>query len=732
MARWLYRLGQAAYHRRWWVVGVWLVLVATVITLGSAFGGTLTNQITIPGIESQRASDLLAAQFPAANGGTLRTVFAAPNGGNLNDQAAQSAITTSLNAAGKVNGVINVSSLTVSPKGTVGFADVLFVQPPEQVPDAEKNAVKSAMQPAQSAGLEVEYGGSAETTDTQVGGPGEIIGVIVAAIVLFITLRALIAAGLPILTAIVGVAIGMLGVQFLARFVTLPNTTTALSTMIGLAVGIDYALFIVSRHREQLSDPNMSVGESIGRAIGTAGSAVVFAGLTVVIALSALSAARIPFLTAMGLAAAGTVASAVIVALTLVPALLGFMGERVRPRANQVVETQTPEKPSRHSSFWGRWGQLIQRAPAVVLVIGAALLLVMSIPVLHMRLGLPSNETQPTGRTLHKSYELLTQGFGPGFNATIIFVVDARNIPADQRDAVATQVSQTIGKDPDVANATPPTFNQAHSVAIVSVVPKTGPDDDATTNLVNRLRAAPERLVTQAGGDAYVTGMTAAAIDISAKLAAALPLFIGIIVILAMLLLLIAFRSIIVPIKAVAGFLLSIGASMGLTVLVFQDGHLIGLFQVAAAAPIVSFIPILLIGILFGLAMDYEVFLVSRMREHFHHSDDPEEAVLGGLSQSGRVVCAAALIMSSVFAGFLFTQDPIIKSIAFALTVGVLIDAFVVRMTLVPAVMLLLGRVAWQLPSWLHQSLPHVDIEGASLPRRREQREATVSAETTT
>ena len=237
---------------------------------------------------------------------------------------------------------------------------------------------------------------------------------------------------------------------------------------------------------------------------------------------------------------------------------------------------------------------------------------------------------QPTGRTLHKSYELLTQGFGPGFNATIIFVVDARNIPADQRDAVATQVSQTIGKDPDVANATPPTFNQAHSVAIVSVVPKTGPDDDATTNLVNRLRAAPERLVTQAGGDAYVTGMTAAAIHISAKLAAALPLFIGIIVILANVLLLIAFRSIIVPIKAVAGFLLSIGASMGLTVLVFQDGHLIGLFQVAAAAPIVSFIPILLIGILFGLAMDYEVFLVSRMREHFHHSDDSEEAVLGG------------------------------------------------------------------------------------------------------
>ena len=727
MARWLYRLGTAAFHRRWWVVSVWVLLVVAVVSLGSAFGGTLTSQITIPGIESQRASDLLGAQFPAANGGTLRAVFAAPNGGNLNDQAAQTAIKNSLTAAGNVNGVINVSSLTVSPQGAVAFADVLFAQPPEQVPNSEKNAVQSAMQPARAAGLEVEYGGSAETTSSAVGGPGEIIGVVVAAIVLFITLRVLIAAGLPILTAIVGVAIGLLGVQFLARFVTLPNTTTALATMIGLAVGIDYALFIVSRHREQLSDPNMSVSESIGRAIGTAGSAVVFAGLTVVIALSALSAARIPFLTAMGLAAAGTVAIAVIVALTLVPALLGFMGERVRPRGNQPVESATAAKPSSHPSVWGRWGHLIRRAPSIVLVVGAALLLAMSIPVLHMRLGLPSNETEPTGSTLHKSYELLTQGFGPGFNAAIIFVVDARDIPTDQRNAVATHVANMIRQDSDVATATPPTFNQAQSVAIVSVVPKTGPDDDATTNLVQRLRAAPEHLVTQAGGVAYVTGMTAAAIDISAKLSAALPLFIGIIVVLAMLLLLIAFRSIVVPVKAVAGFLLSIGASMGLTVLVFQDGHLIGLFQVAAAAPIVSFIPILLIGILFGLAMDYEVFLVSRMREHFHHFNDSEEAVVGGLSQSGRVVCAAALIMSSVFAGFLFTQDPIIKSIAFALTVGVLIDAFVVRMTLVPAVMLLVGRVAWRLPSWLHRALPHVDIEGASLSRRTPERVAVSS-----
>ena len=717
MARWLYGLGRFTARRHWWVLAAWVAIIATVVTLGTTLGGTLTSQITIPGIESQQAADLLAAQFPAANGGTLRVVFNAPNGGALASSDAQAAIKQSLDAASKVPGVIHVTSPTISPNGTIGFADVIFAQPPEQVPASAKNAVMDAMQPARAVGLQVEFTGSAMTNQSQVGGPGEIIGVIVAAIVLFITLRTLIAAGLPLVTAFVGVGIGMLGVQFLAGFLTLPSTTTALSTMLGLAVGIDYALFIVSRHRIQLANPNMSVTESIGRAIGTAGVAVVFAGLTVVIALSALSAARIPFLTAMGLAAAATVATAVIVALTLLPAILSIAGERIRPHGTVDSDSAEAEWPPRHPSVWGKWGQIIQRAPGAVLIVGSVLLLVASIPVLNLRLGLPSNETLPATSTQHKAYELLTQGFGPGFNATIIYVIDARGITADQRNAVATQVAGAIQQDPDVAAVTPPTFNQDQTVAIVSVVPKSGPDADATTNLVKRLRKAPKQIVQQAGGSAYVTGTTAAAIDISAKLAAALPLFIGIIVVLALLLLLVAFRSILVPVKAIVGFLLTIGSSMGMTVLVFQEGHLNGLFQVGAAAPIVSFIPILLIGILFGLAMDYEVFLVSRMREHYHHFDDPNEAVLGGLAQSGRVVAAAALIMSSVFAGFLFTQDPIIKSIAFALTVGVLVDAFIVRMTLVPAVMLLLQRRAWSLPGWLQRTLPHVDIEGSSLPQ---------------
>ncbi len=718
MARWLYRLGQGASRLRWWVLAVWIVLVVGIVSLGTAFGGSLSSQLSIPGIESQRASDLLAEQFPSANSGTIRAIFAAPDGTTLADPAAQAAITESLAEAGTIADVLYPSPLTTSADGSIGFADILFTQPDLEVTEESKEAVQEAMNPARNAGLDVEFGGSAMTSQSEPGGTAEIIGVIIAAIVLFITLRTLIGAGLPIGTALIGVAVSMLGVQFLARFVSLPETTSALSTMIGLAVGIDYALFIVSRHRELLADPKMSVSESIGRATGTAGSAVVFAGLTVVIALCALAAVRIPFLTAMGLAAAATVALAVVVALTLLPAMLGFAGERLRPRGRAERAIAAGEPQPGQTSLFERWGLLVQKAPGAVLIVGTIVLIVASLPVLDLRLGLPSNETQSEESTLRRSYDLLTEGFGQGFNATIVYVIDAADVPEGERSALATQVSSEIRELPNIANVSEPTFNEAQTVAILSVVPLSGPDDQATTDLVELLRNGPAELVSQAGGNAYVTGITAVGIDISVKLAEALPVFIVIIVALAMLLLLLAFRSIIVPIKAVAGFLLTIGTSMGLTVLVFQKGYLGGVFGLSDGSPIVSFMPILLIGILFGLAMDYEVFLVSRMREHFHHTNDATDAVIGGLGQSGRVVAAAALIMTAVFGGFIFTPDPILKSIAFALAVGVLVDAFIVRMTLVPAAMLLLGRRAWSLPGWLDRVMPNVDIEGASLPQR--------------
>ncbi|MCW2528700.1 MAG: hypothetical protein JWM76_3560 [Pseudonocardiales bacterium] len=718
MARWLYALGlwSAAHRRR--VIAIWLLVLIVVGGLGSAFGGTLSSVFSVPGIESQNAQNLLEKRFPAAAGGSARVVFGAPAGTELTSASAHTAIASSLQAAAKIPGVIAVTDPVktgaVSADRTIGYSDVIFKELAPNVPQSAKDDLADAVKPARAAGLEVEFGGTAMAGKGKVGGAGEIIGVVIAFVILSVALGSLVAAGLPLLTALVGVAIGVMGVGFLSRFIEMTNTATVLATMIGLAVGIDYALFIVSRHREQLADPEQDIEDSIARAIGTAGSAVVFAGVTVIIALSALSAAGIPFLTVMGLAAAATVLIAVIIAITLVPAVLGFAGEKLRP-------AQTPRalKYQRRQGVWGlAWAQGISRAPLAVLLVALIGLLVIALPARNIRLGLPGNDVQPTSSTQHKSYELLTKGFGEGFNATLAVVVDAAKIPTAQRTPVVTALAAALKQDPDIAVVIPPVANNDATVIVLSVIPKTGPDAKATTDLVHRLRNDDKQAVSAAGGTVYVAGSTATNIDVSAKLASALPLFVAIIVILAFILLAIAFRSILVPLKAVLGFLLSVAASLGIVVWVFQYGHLSGLFGVAAAAPIVSFVPVLLIGVLFGLAMDYEVFLVSRMRENFEKQGDAVGAVASGVQRSGRVVSAAALIMAAVFAGFIFTPDPIVKSIAFALTIGVLTDAFVVRLTIVPAVMELLGRYAWSLPGWLDRILPNVDIEGASLPPR--------------
>lgn len=714
MARWLYDMARGVARRRGTVVLIWIAILAVVGVLGATMRGEPTTEFTIPGIESQQANDLLAEEIPAASGGTIRIVYAAPDGMTLTDAKAQEAVGATREQAAAVEGVVAVTDLTISQSQTIGFADVIFALPADEVPSEARDAVTASAEPARDLGLQVEFGGSAMTEIPEIGGLAEVVGVGVAFLVLLVTLGSLVAAGLPLVTALVGVGTGVLGVQFVSGFVEMSSVSSTLALMIGLAVGIDYALFIVARHREQLADPAMSVTESIGRAIGTAGSAVVFAGMTVVIALAALTLVGIPFLTIMGLAAAATVAVAVLVALTLVPAVLAFAGERLRPR------TTSSEAPSEVRSVWQSWGRTIQRAPGLVLVVGVILLGVLAMPATHMRLGLPSNEVQPAESTLYKSYALLTEGFGEGFNATLVYVIDASDVPETERAGLVETVAGEIQQDANVAVVAPPTFNQDGTVAILNIVPFTGPDADETIDLVDRLREGPAAMVEDAGGDPYVTGITAVGIDVSEKLADALPIFVGAIVILALVLLVIAFRSILVPIKAIVGFLLTIAVSLGMTVWIFQDGHLGDLFGVTTPSPIVSFVPIILIGVLFGLAMDYEVFLVSRMHERHQHGDSASDAVLHGLAQSGRVVSAAALIMGAVFGGFLFQDDAIIKSIAFALTVGVLVDAFVVRMTLVPAVMFLLGDRAWAFPGWLSRITPDVDIEGDSLPAHQD------------
>ncbi|MGY4929371.1 MMPL family transporter [Streptomyces sp. 900105755] len=673
-------------------------------------GGKLSTTFSVPGVESQKAADLLQKEFPAAAGGTARVVFAAPAGSALDEPRIREALTASLRHAAAVPGVIGVSdpahSRAISKDGRIGYADVLFGKPAADVTDSAKDKLSEALAPLRHTGAQVEFGGSAMTPKTEAGGVGEIAGVVIAFVVLAIALGSLIAAGLPLLTAIAGVAVGVMSVGFAARFIDMTSTATTLALMIGLAVGIDYALFIISRHREQLAEPDSDVRDSIARATATAGSAVTFAGVTVVVALTALAATGIPFLTVMGLAAAGTVLVAIAVALTLLPALLSFAGERLRPHGHHKAKA---------GGTWGMgWARFVTRRPGTILVAGVVALLALSVPAAHLRLGLPGNESQPTASTQHRSYDLLAHGFGPGFNATLSVVVT--DVPADQSKQVVKKVRNTMAHEGGVAAVGPAASNEDGSVTVFGVVPKTGPDDKATTDLVHRLRD-DHRSVARAGGTMYVAGTTAAAIDISAKLAGALPLLIVIIVVLAMILLTMAFRSVVVPLKAIAGFLLSTAATLGAVVFVFQHGHFSNVLQIAAAAPVVCFLPVLLIGVLFGLAMDYEVFLVSRVREHYEHTRNAGEAITHGVARSGRIVSAAALIMAAVFGGFIFSGDPIIKSIGFALAFGVLVDAFVVRMTLVPAALALLGERAWKMPRLLDRLVPHVDVEGTSLPR---------------
>jgi putative drug exporter of the RND superfamily len=708
MASYLYRLGRWSYDRRRVVLAGWLAVLVAVGALAATFGGTKNNKFEVPGTESQQAQELLEAKFPQASGAYARVVFAAPEGQTLKDADNAAAVDATLKEASQAAEVTQVSPLTVSKDGRIGYADVVYPVPSSEISDEARDELAAVADTGEKAGLQVEFSGGIVTDDAETN--SESLGMLVAFMVLAITLASLLAAGMPLLTAALGVIIGMTGLTALSGAIQLSETAPILATMLGLAVGIDYALFILARHRQNLGD-GMELRESVAHATGTAGSAVVFAGATVIIALVGLCVVNIPFLSVMGLAAAGTVAVAVLIAITLLPALFGFAGMRIAAR-NRFLGGRRPA-PARPVSR--RWVEFVTRRPAAVLVVGLALLGVVAIPAAHMKLGLPDGSSDPTTSTERRSYDLLTEGFGPGFNGTLTVVVDAPEIARSEQEEFGKQVASVLQDFPGVAAVSPAMVNDAGDLWIVQVTPKSGPASDDTKDLVNALRDKAATLPKSANISAYVTGQTAVNIDTADRLAEALPLYVAVVVGLALLLLMVVFRSILVPLKAAAGFLLSIAAAMGLTVWVFQDGHLNGLFDVAAAGPIVSFLPILLIGILFGLAMDYEVFLVSRMRERYVHTGDAKEAVVSGYVSSGRVVIAAATIMTAVFGAYILSVDPIIKSIGLSLAVGILADAFIVRLTLVPAVMTLLGKAAWWMPKRVEKLVPNLDIEGERL-----------------
>jgi uncharacterized membrane protein YdfJ with MMPL/SSD domain len=716
MARHLYRLGGWAFDRRRRVLAAWLVVLALVGVAAAAFSGRTTSEFSVPGTESQAAQDLLDQKFPGAGGGVARMVFAAREGGSLRDARDRAAVEATLAKTRHAKDVRTVvdpyRAGTITRDGRIGFADVVYPVAADELDDAARDGLAATAGPARSAGVQVEFAGGVVKTESKSNAEGA--GTMIAYVVLAITLASLLAAGLPLLTAALGVATGVTALTALTGAVEMSDTAPTLATMLGLAVGIDYALFILSRHRQNLAD-GMDLRTAAAQATATAGSAVVFAGLTVVIALVGLTVVGIPFLSVMGLAAAGTVAIAVLIALTLVPAVLGFAGARIT-RVNRVLGHR-PGRARNAETASVRWARFVTKRPLPVLVVGLGLLGTLAVPATHMKLGLPDDGSRPTSTTERRAYDLLTQGFGPGFNGPLTVVVDAPRLPADEQKQLASGVAEALDDVPGVAAVSPPVQNPRGDLTIVSVTPTGGPASDQTKDLVSLLRDKADEVRERTGIEAYVTGTTALNIDTADRLSAALPKYVAVVVGLALILLTVVFRSVLVPIKAAAGFLLSIAASMGVVVWIFQDGNLAGVFGVAHPGPIVSFLPVLLIGILFGLAMDYEVFLVSRMRESFTHTGRARESVVTGFGQSGRVVVAAALIMIGVFGGFVLDSDPVVKSIGLSLAVGVLADALVVRLTLVPAVMALLGRHAWRLPRRLGRLLPDLDIEGANLAR---------------
>ncbi|MET7691873.1 MMPL family transporter [Streptomyces sp. NPDC005483] len=718
MATFLYQLGRLAFRRRHFVALLWVALLTLAGVGAFSAPAAGSTSFSIPGTEAQKAFDLLEQRFPgaSADGATGRVVFKAPAGEKMTDAANRATVAKTVKELGDGSEVVSVTdpftTNAVSKDGTVAYTSVRYDAPGMELKDATVNALEKAADEARGTGLTVDVGGDALQAQPEAGAIGEAVGLAIAAVVLVMTLGSLVAAGLPLLTAIIGVGIGVSTIAVLAKALDLGSTTSTLAGMIGLAVGIDYALFIVSRYRAELAE-GRDREEAVGRATGTAGSAVVFAGLTVVIALAGLSVVNVPMLTKMGLAAAGTVVIAVLIALTMIPALLGYAGRRIRPAGEKR------RKPSGAAvakpNLGTRWASFVIRRPAAVLLLGVVGLGAVALPVSQLELGLPDDGSQPTSTTQRRAYDLLSEGFGPGFNGPLMIVVDAKN--SDDPKAAAATVTDGIKGLEDVVTVTPPAFNKAGDTATITVIPGSKPSSPQTQDLVHAIR---DGVASKADADVLVTGATAMNIDFSQKLSDALIPYLGLVVGLAFLLLIVVFRSILVPLKAALGFLLSVLAALGAVVAVFQWGWLGGVLGVEETGPIMSMMPIFMVGVVFGLAMDYEVFLVTRMREAYVHGESPSQAIVTGFKHSARVVVAAAVIMMAVFGGFISSGESMIKMIGFGLAIAVLFDAFVVRMAIVPAVLALLGRRAWWLPKWLDRALPNVDVEGEGLRTQAE------------
>jgi RND superfamily putative drug exporter len=697
---------------------LWLVALVAAVGVSGAVGSHYANNFTLPGTDSQRAADLLSGQFHSQSGDSDQIVLHATNG-TLTAPATRSQIVAMLARVARLPHVTSVGSpfapggKSLSKDGTIGFATVDFDLPANTLPVAATNRMVATASTARSPALQVEFAGQAIEQANQASiGLSALVGICAAIVVLLVSFGSMLAMGLPIVTALLGLGTGLGLIGLGSRLISMPDFSSELALMIGLGVGIDYALFIVTRYREAYKENGGDVAAAVDEAMNTAGRAVIFAGTTVVIALMGMFALGVSFL--YGLAIASSIAVVLVLAasLTLLPALLTFFGHRIgKPGLLTRLPRRAAATPGR--GFWTRWIEAIQRRPWVAVIASTALMLTLIVPAFSLHLGNTDASNDPPGQTTHKAYDLLSRGFGKGFSGPLLVAI---KVPPANGHAAVAKLSAALTSTPGIAAVAPARYSPDGAVATVSAYPTTSPQSTQTEQLVKRLRQgviAPIAATT--GMTAYVGGVTAAQIDFSSILASKLWLFIGIVVLLSALLLMIVFRSLVIPLQAAVMNLLSIGASMGVVVAIFQWGWL-GSLTGISAGPIAAFLPVMVFAIVFGLSMDYEVFLVSRIHEEVVHGADSSAAVREGLIRTGRVITAAAAVMIAVFGSFIAGGERVIELFGLGLASAVFLDALVIRCILLPAVLELLGSRTWWFPSAVDRRMPRLAIEPPPSP----------------
>lgn len=709
----LYRLGRWSALHPGRVLVAWALVALVVGGLALAFGESTSDNLTVPGTPSQRALDLLEQEFPDQAGGRAVAVFGSREG-KISDPASADAVAETLDRVRALEGVSEVidplgpaASVLESEDGRVAYAPIIYDRGAREVTKSQIQDLFDTGAPATEAGLEVGFGGQVvERNEPEHARTSEIIGLVAAVVVLLIAFGSVIAMGAPLIGALLGVGLGLMLISLMAAVTDVMSVAPTMASMIGLAVGIDYALFIVTRHRQHL-EQGLDVDDSVGLAIHTAGRSVIFAGITVVISMLGLTLVGIPLIASMGVAVALTVAVAVMVAVSFLPALLGVVGTNIDRLRTPFVKVRAEVDPDSSDAWSARWARSVTRHPWRALAVGVPVLLLLAVPAASLRTGWPDARNRPDGSPPRVAFDLLTDGFGIGANAPLLVVVDLRDAQPDAAASVADALNGLDG----VASVSPPLPNKSGTTAIIQVTPTAGPEDEETEALVRAIRS-DTRVAAAVQTPIEVTGATAFYIDISQRLNDRLPLFIAAVVTLSFLLLTAVFRAPIVAAKAALMNLLGIAAAYGVVVAVFQWGWAKDAIGLEQTVPIISFLPMGLFAVLFGLSMDYEVFILSRIRESWIVERDNTRAIVHGLSASARVITAAAAIMFAVFASFVSGESAEIKMFGLGLAVAVLLDATLIRLLVVPATMRLLGDLNWWIPGWLDRLLPDLDIEG--------------------